>query len=111
MLDKEAAIRTVKQYSEVVVRELSPDAIIMFGSYIKGAAHNDSDIDVAVIFNGFTGDWRETVSRLWRLRRNVSYDIEPHLLDSADDKSGFVEHVYKTGQMIYKSTTEGCGKN
>lgn len=103
MLDQETVITTVKRYADVVRRELSPAAIVLYGSYVKGTAHEDSDIDVAVIFNGFDGDWLKTSSQLWRLRRNISFDIEPILLDSTQDKSGFVKNIFKTGQVIYKA--------
>lgn len=103
MLDKGAVISTVAKYADVVTKQLSPDAIILFGSYAKGEANEDSDIDVAVVFNGFSGDWLKTLAVLWKLRRGISYDIEPHLLDTTDDKSGFVQHVFKTGQVIYQA--------
>jgi len=103
MLDKDTVIDTVERYAEVVTKEFSPSAIILFGSYANSVPHEDSDIDVGVVFNGFTGDWRQTAAKLWRLRRGVSFDIEPHLLDSANDKSGFVKHVIKTGQIIYQA--------
>jgi len=61
----------------------------------------ESDIDVAVVFDGFSGDWLEVSSSLWRMRRRISCEIEPHLLDISDDQSGFVRHVFKTGQIIY----------
>jgi len=93
---------TVEKYAEIVKKEFSPSAIILFGSYIKGVPDEGSDIDVGVVFDGFEGDWLETSAKLWRLRRDISLDIEPHLLDIAKDKSGFVEHVFKTGQIIYK---------
>jgi predicted nucleotidyltransferase len=102
MLDKETVVNTVERYAEAVIKEFAPSAIVLFGSYVNGNPHEDSDIDVGVIFDGFTGDWRQTVSRLWRLRRGVSFHIEPHLLDSANDKSGFVQHIYMTGQIIYQ---------
>jgi predicted nucleotidyltransferase len=103
MLDKEAVITAVKQYADIVIKELSPAAIVLYGSYAKDDAHADSDIDVAIIFNGFTGDWHKTSSMLWRLRRGISFDIEPILLDSTEDESGFVKNIYKTGEIIYAS--------
>ena len=103
MLDKRTVITTVKQYADIVIKELSPAAIVLYGSYAKGNPHKDSDIDVAVIFDGFTGDWLKVSSDLWKLRRNISFDIEPILLDSTQDMSGFVKNIYKTGQVIYKS--------
>ena len=103
MLDKGTVIDTVKQYANAVIKEFSPAAIVLFGSYANGDPCEDSDIDVAVIFNGFSGDWLETSSKLWCLRHNVSFDIEPILLDSTEDKSGFVKNIYKTGVIIYQA--------
>jgi predicted nucleotidyltransferase len=103
VLDKGAVIDTVERYADLVARELSPSAVVLYGSYAKGDAREDSDIDVAVIFNGFEGDWLETSSFLWRLRRKISFDIEPILLDSTQDKSGFVANILKTGQVIYRA--------
>jgi predicted nucleotidyltransferase len=101
VLDKGTVINAVERYADIVARELSPAAIVLYGSYAKGNAHEDSDIDVAVIFNGFKGDWLKASSYLWRLRREISYDIEPVLLDSTQDKSGFVANIFKTGQVIW----------
>ena len=103
MLDKGTVINIVERYTEAVKREFSPSAVVLFGSYVNGNPHEDSDIDIGVVFDGFTGDWQKTAARLWRLRRGVSFNIEPHLLDSTNDKSGFVKHVFKTGQIIYKA--------
>ena len=103
MLDKGTVVNTVTQYADAVKKQFSPSAIVLFGSYVTGEANDESDIDVAVIFNGFSGDWLEASSALWRLRRGISYDIEPHLLDTTNDKSGFISHVFKTGQVIYKA--------
>ena len=103
MLDKATVIDTVKQYAKAVTKEFTPEAIVLFGSYVNGTPHEDSDIDVAVVFNGFSGDWLQTSSRLWGLIENINFDIEPVLLDRTDDKSGFVKHVFKTGQIIYQA--------
>jgi predicted nucleotidyltransferase len=103
MLDQEAVIDTVKRYVEAVIKEFSPSAIVLFGSYVNGVPHEDSDIDVGVVFDGFTGDWLEASAKLWRLRHGVSFEIEPHLLDTTQDKSGFVKYVFKTGQIVYQA--------
>ena len=102
MLDQGTVIDTVERYVEAVKKEFSPSAVVLFGSYVNGNPHEDSDIDVGVVFNDFRGDWLETSAKLWRLRHNISFEIEPHLLDIANDKSGFVEYVFKTGRIIYQ---------
>jgi predicted nucleotidyltransferase len=103
VLAKGAVVNAVVQYANVVTKEFSPNAIVLYGSYAKGDPHEGSDIDVAVIFNGFSGDWLKTSARLWGLTENISLDIEPILLDSAEDQSGFVKNIYKTGQVIYRA--------
>ena len=103
MLDKKQVMKYVSEYAELVKKELSPFAIVLFGSHAKGNARDESDIDVAVIFNGFTGDWLNTSALLWKLCRDVSLDIEPILLDETQDQSGFVQNIYKTGKIIYKA--------
>jgi predicted nucleotidyltransferase len=103
VLDKREVTDTVERYVEAVTREYSPSAVVLFGSYVNGNPNYDSDIDIGIVFNGFTGDWRQTAAHLWRLRRGISFDIEPHLLDSTNDKSGFVKHILKTGQVVYQA--------
>ncbi|MCL1820564.1 MAG: nucleotidyltransferase domain-containing protein [Oscillospiraceae bacterium] len=102
MLDKKTVINTVERYAEAVTKEFSPNAVVLFGSYANGNTTENSDIDIGVVFNEFSGDWRKTSSRLWNLAYDISWDIEPHLLDRKNDKSGFAAHVIKTGQIIYE---------
>jgi predicted nucleotidyltransferase len=103
MLDKSTVREIAMQYTNEVTKVLKPSAVILFGSYVNGIPNEDSDIDIAVIVNGFNGDWLKTASMLCELSWKVSFDIEPHLLDEKHDKSGFVAHVIKTGEFIYKT--------
>ena len=103
MLDKAAAREIAAKYADEVKKVLNPDAIVLFGSFVNGTFHEWSDIDVAIIVNNFQGNWLETSSMLYGLTWDVSVNIEPHLLDESCDRSGFVEHVMKTGEFIYKS--------
>ena len=104
MLDKESVRELAAKYAEEVKNVLNPDAIILFGSYVNGKPHEWSDIDIAVVMNNFQGNWMETVYMLLDLRKKISFDIEPHLLDETRDRSGFLEHVKKTGEILYRIT-------
>jgi len=101
VLDKKTVREIAENYAKEVKKELSPKEVILFGSYVNGNPHEWSDIDIAVVVNGFTGDWLATASLLCRLSRGISVDIEPHLMDEQHDPSGFLEHVKKTGEVIY----------
>ena len=100
MLDKDAVREVAARYAAEVRKVLSPGAILLFGSHASGAATEHSDIDVAIICDGFDGDWYATTIELARLAREFSFDIEPHLLDGERDGTGFVEHILRTGVRI-----------
>ena len=75
-------------------------SIFLYGSYAKGTATKDSDIDIAVVVNQIPGDYLDAVSVLWKLTRSVSQEIEPVLLTPDDQKSGFLQVVQKTGIAV-----------
>jgi len=101
MLDKATVINMARQYAFEVEKYIQPQAVVLFGSYAKGTAEENSDIDIAVILNGFSGDYLETSKQLYKLRRHISADIEPVLLDSSSyDDSGFVTEVLRTGEVL-----------
>ena len=104
MLDKTTVREIALKFAEEVIKVLNPEKIILFGSYVNGTPWEHSDIDIAVVMNGYQGNRRKTASMLYGLRRQVSFDIEPHLLDETCDRSGFLEHVKKTGEVIYEAT-------
>jgi len=101
-MDKEKALELANQYASLAAQEVNPNKIVLFGSALRGDLTEESDIDVAVIFDGFKGDWFGIYTHLSKLRRSVSPYIEPILLDSADDRSGFVKEILATGKVIFQ---------
>ena len=104
MLDKAEVREIAIKYTDKVRQAYKPKQVIIFGSYVNGSPHADSDIDIAVVFDNVEGDWLETWGRLIGLREGISYDIETHMLDETCNKSGFLDHIRKTGEVIYQST-------
>jgi len=104
MLDKATVRELAHKYAEEVKKVLNPEKIILFGSYVNGTPWEHSDIDIAIVMNGYKGKKLATTSMLYALTEPVSFDIEPHLLDETRDRSGFLEHVKKTGEVIYEAT-------
>lgn len=102
MLDKTKVREIAISYTSKVREIYNPKQIILFGSYVSGTPHEYSDIDIAVIFDCVEGDWLETWKHLIKLRRGLSYDIETHMLDETCNRSGFLDHIRKTGEVIYE---------
>jgi predicted nucleotidyltransferase len=102
-MDRAAAISSATAYAAEVCKVFSPASIVMYGSYVKGTATSESDIDVAVIFDGYTGNWLKDSALLWGLTMKISTLIEPIILDRTQDPSGFVEEVCKTGEVLYSA--------
>jgi len=102
-MDQEPVINRVKQFAEVVRQNFQVKKIILYGSYAKGSASKHSDIDVAVVLDGNEEDLLTSEAKLYKLRRDIDVRIEPVLLDDKNDKSGFLEEITKTGEIIYSA--------
>ena len=99
-LSRDEALGLVRRYKAIIARRFdSEPRVIMFGSYSKGYANPDSDIDVAVIVPTY-GDHKFEISKgLWRDTREVSFLIEPVLM--AEDRwSPLYDDVMQTGIAV-----------
>ncbi|MBR6445825.1 MAG: nucleotidyltransferase domain-containing protein [Prevotella sp.] len=99
-LSRDEAIGLVRQYKRVIAPRFKAEPkVMMFGSYSKGYANPDSDIDVAVIVPTY-GDRKFEISKnLWRDVDEVSLLIEPVLM--AEDRwSPLYDDVMQTGIAV-----------
>ncbi|MBM2816047.1 MAG: nucleotidyltransferase [Ignavibacteria bacterium] len=80
---------------------ISSDEIYLFGSYAKGTQKPDSDIDIAIIMNNFTGDYLDNSAQLFSIVSKIDYRIEPVLLIKSYDKPGFIDHIKSYGKRLY----------
>lgn len=100
-MDKAEALKKAVAYAALIVEKYNPATIVLYGSYSKENAHEDSDIDIAVICDNVGDGWLEQSHNLYKLRRNIDPHIEPILLEVNSDRSGFVEEILKTGKILY----------
>lgn len=104
-MDQATVIERVKEYAEVVTQHFDVTKIILYGSYARGTARKDSDIDVAVVLkNHLDANILQTETTLFRLRRGIDTRIEPILLDETHDDSGFLAEILKTGTVIFPAS-------
>ena len=100
-LTREQALDTVREYKRVIrPRYHAEPKVVMYGSYAKGHANPDSDIDVAVILPGneITDHWEQSAD-LWGDIRKVSVLIEPVLMEDHEDSILFND-VMHTGIAV-----------
>ena len=103
MLDKTAVKEIARKYANRVREEYDPKQVILFGSYIDGNPHEYSDIDIAIIFDETGEDFLDIWTHLVKMCRDISFDIEPHMLDETCNRSGFLDHIRKTGEVIFEA--------
>lgn len=100
-LTKQQALDVVREFKRVIApRYHSDPKVMMYGSYAKGHANPDSDIDVAVIVpdNEIVNHWEQWAD-LWADIRKVSVLIEPVLMGDKEDSMLYRE-VMKTGIAV-----------
>jgi len=93
-------IRMLERYKQLLARHMMIEELILYGSYAKGNARKDSDVDVAVVVEEISGDYFSTRPLLWRLRREIDDRIEPVLVERSHDESGFLAEIIKNGIAI-----------
>jgi uncharacterized protein len=73
----------------------------LFGSYAKGTFTEDSDIDVALIFDKME-DRFDTRVELMKLVRKIDLRIEPHPFEKSDveQHNPFLEEILRTGIRV-----------
>ena len=100
-MDKKEALNKVKMFALLVSEEFPLKAVILYGSFANGTQRKDSDLDVAIVVKSIDKEFNEYAPLLWRLRRKIDTLIEPVLIEEDNDKSGFLEEIYKTGIVVY----------
>ncbi|MDD2586229.1 MAG: nucleotidyltransferase domain-containing protein [Syntrophomonadaceae bacterium] len=94
---REEITAIAEKYADLVKEEMNVEAVYLFGSFVNGNHDQDSDIDIAVIADDFSGDIIEDTLKLMRIRRKVDTRIEPHPLRKDNP---FVREVITTGRRI-----------
>ena len=100
-LTRDEALDAVRRYKRVIRHRYHTEPkVIMYGSYAKGYANPDSDIDVAVIVPEpeITDHWEQSAD-LWGDVLKVSTLIEPVLMEDNEDSMLYRE-VMRTGITV-----------
>jgi uncharacterized protein len=99
---KEKAPEAVTKYATFIRKENpSITKIYIFGSYAKGESHENSDIDLAIVFDKLADSFDMQVE-LMKKRRQFDTRIEPHPFNEADfnPSNPLANEVLKNGIEI-----------
>ncbi len=104
-IETDSIIEIIRRYIEELEKsQIHIVEAIIFGSYAKGKAKPESDIDIALISDDFTGDRFEDRRKIIPLRRIIDSRIEPIPFRPEDFNNGgaLAEEIKRTGMIILK---------
>lgn len=96
-------ISIVKDYLSILKKNnIRFEKVFLFGSYAKGLALENSDIDIALIMENFDNDRFDTRLKLMKYSRNFPEVIEPHPFKFSEFNASnpFAREIIKDGINI-----------
>ena len=77
-MDRRQVIKIIRRFvKDLKHRDISVDRIVLYGSYVRGQARPDSDIDIAVVSKNFGKDRVEEGMLLFRIAGKIDPRLEP----------------------------------
>jgi predicted nucleotidyltransferase len=97
----------IRNFADEIARRYAPEKIILFGSYARGTANEDSDVDMLVMMNFEGRGIRKAVEILTSIEHRFPLDL---LVRRAEDVAWrikendfFLQDVMKEGKVLYES--------
>ena len=104
-VDFEAVNRIARDYARDVSRELPVDKAVLFGSYAKGYASEQSDVDICFFLKNYDG--RRRVDLLTQIlgiggEKYCGAFFEPIVFETAEiyNDNPFVKEILATGKDL-----------
>jgi uncharacterized protein len=100
---KDSIIIDVKKYIGVLRKHGIPiQKALLFGSWSRGSASEESDVDIALISTAFTGDRFLDRRKIVPLRRKINNKIEPMPFNpqTFDMGGNLIDEIIRHGEEI-----------
>ncbi|MFA6110478.1 MAG: nucleotidyltransferase domain-containing protein [Candidatus Latescibacterota bacterium] len=68
-------METIREYSQRLGREFHPQRVVLFGSYARGVATEDSDVDLLVVMPFEGKPWKAAAEFRGRVRPGFPLDL------------------------------------
>ena len=92
----------LKRIVEIIVKELEPDKIILFGSRARGDYKEGSDYDILVLKRGIKP--QERIKIMWHLKKKISRLIPEKIFDIIVQDTEEYINLSKDPFTVYSST-------
>ncbi|HBS85607.1 MAG: hypothetical protein A2W91_14410 [Bacteroidetes bacterium GWF2_38_335] len=98
-------IELLKKYCALLVLSGIPiEKAFLYGSYARGEATENSDIDIMIVSSAFDGTNDEAGIKSWSLTRKIDTRIEPYTVGTkrflSDNVSPLLQIVKQEGILI-----------
>jgi len=95
----------IREYSDRVVRDFHPKRIVLFGSYAKGTATADSDVDLLVVMPFEGKPWRLAAMIRNRVRPEFPLDLVVRTPQQIEERLGrgdtYLEQLMQEGVVLH----------
>lgn len=100
--NEERVEEIVMRYGKLIRQKVNIKHIYLYGSYAKGTYSPDSDIDIAIVGDDFSGDIIEDTLLLMKIRRKIDNRIEPRPFKTKDFNlsNPLAREIINTGKEI-----------
>jgi len=108
MAVRENIEKEIRSFYKRISKKIKIDGIYLFGSYAKGNATEDSDVDIAVLSEEFEGIRFFDATKISKIIIHETYpeldfadfEIHPYKTDEFTEDDPFVAEILKTGIRI-----------
>lgn len=98
---------TLENLVDILVREIEPDRIILFGSRARGDSNEQSDYDICVLKSGIVHR-RKVAKHIYRLLYDINapvdviVDTPEHFDQLKNNRFLIYKEIARQGQIIYE---------
>lgn len=102
----EEIFEKIERYTQRVVEQLKPQAVILFGSFARRDINEGSDVDLVVIAD-FKEPFLERIKLLLDLNDEIGLPLEPisytpeEFRRMQEEGNRFIQEVLDGGQVLY----------
>lgn len=98
--------KNLQQVINIIVKNYSPEKIILFGSYARGENNSDSDIDLLIIKESKLPRYKRALEirkylRGLRIPLDIIVYTKAEIEKWRNVKSTFVNNVIQEGKVVY----------